>query len=296
MTANKKNTLIDLNLAYHALDSANDGITIVDMKQPTQPLIYINTAFEKITGYSREEVLGKNCRFLQGNMTDQANIKTVHNAIQNRKNCRVILKNFKKNGTLFWNELSLAPLFNAEGELTHYVGVQKDVTVEMMQKEEIAYLSEHDVLTGLDNYRGFFTKINRLIQEGRKNGQSLMIGIADIDHFKLINDRHGHIKGNEVLRLIGSQFTIEFRPEDIVARFGGDEFCFAILIDGTNSEFFYNKINTVVTRINSMLTPSLHIAMSAGIAIEVLSEKTRIENLIHQADLVMYDNKQQKRS
>lgn len=296
MTANKKNTLIDLNLAYHALDSANDGITIVDMKQPTQPLIYINTAFEKITGYSREEVLGKNCRFLQGNMTDQANIKTVHNAIQNRKNCRVILKNFKKNGTLFWNELSLAPLFNAEGELTHYVGVQKDVTVEMMQKEEIAYLSEHDVLTGLDNYRGFFTKINRLIQEGRKNGQSLMIGIADIDHFKLINDRHGHIKGNEVLRLIGSQFTIEFRPEDIVARFGGDEFCFAILTDGTNSEFFYNKINTVVARINSMLTPSLHIAMSAGIAIEVLSEKTRIENLIHQADLVMYDNKQQKRS
>lgn len=297
MPKNKKTAaFIDLNLAYQALNSANDGITIVDMQQTDQPLIYVNTAFENITGYSSVEILGKNCRFLQGTMPDQPNVRIIHKAIANKKNCRVILKNFKKNGTLFWNELSLAPLFDAQGELTYYVGVQKDVTVEMIQKQEIAYLSEHDVLTGLDNYRGFFSKINGMVREGRKNNMYLAIGIADIDYFKEINDKHGHIKGNEILKLIGSQTNLEFRSNDIAARFGGDEFCFAMLTETNDNEFFYNKIEAVLSRINSFLATSLQISMSAGVAIEKLTDKTRIENLIHQADLIMYDNKQRKRS
>lgn len=285
------NTLINMNFAYKALNSANDGITIVDMQHAEQPLIYVNSAFEKITGYPSNEIIGKNCRFLQGNFRDQPQLIALRKAIKNQKNCRIVLKNAKKDGSIFWNELSLAPIFEENGQLSYYVGVQKDVTKEMLQKEQIAYLSKHDVLTGLNNYRGFFSEIKALIKKGKKHCSYLAIGIADIDYFKEINDQHGHIQGNKILKLIGKQLNQQFRVHDIAARFGGDEFFFAMLTQTTNDAFFYNKISTAVTKVNAKLTEPLKITMSAGIAIEPITDKTRIENLIHQADLMMYKKK-----
>ena len=123
--------------ALEALNSANDGITIVDMKQKEQPLVFVNPSFEKLTGYCAEEIIGKNCRFLQGNLPLQPEIALVRKALNEQKNCRVILKNMRKDGTLFWNELSLAPIKEDTKNLSFYIGIQKDVTQELAPNHTI---------------------------------------------------------------------------------------------------------------------------------------------------------------
>lgn len=129
-----------------AINCANDGITIVDMKSLGQPLIFINKAFEKMTGYMKSEAIGQNCRFLQGNLKQPKELKIIRDAIKNNKSCRVTLKNFTKHGELFWNELSLAPIKNKDGEVDYYVGIQKDVTNEtQIFQKEIYRLHEENV-------------------------------------------------------------------------------------------------------------------------------------------------------
>lgn len=286
------NNVLDSTLAMQALDSANDGITIVNMELSDQPLIYINRAFEKMTGYTREEVIGKNCRFLQDKNNEQKERFIIHNAIEHQENCRVILKNFRKDGSLFWNELSLAPIRDNKNILTYYIGVQKDVTHDIVQKERITYLSEHDDLTGLYNYRGFFNKFDDLLHKAIKQKASVGVGIADIDFFKEINDRYGHVKGNAILSIIGTELLQEFRDDGIVSRFGGDEFCFALILNNDSVKPFYSRLQRVITFTNTALSNSLQISMSAGMAIEKASEDIRIDHMIQVADNIMYENKQ----
>jgi PAS domain S-box-containing protein len=117
-----------LFLRNRALDAAGNGIIIVDALAKDLPIIYSNQAFSKMTGYKKSEVLGKNCRFLQNDDRDQEAIMTIAAAIKNGKDCRVILRNYRKDGSLFWNELTITPLYNEYGKLTHFIGVQNDVT------------------------------------------------------------------------------------------------------------------------------------------------------------------------
>jgi sigma-B regulation protein RsbU (phosphoserine phosphatase) len=116
------------NLLIKATNTANEGITISAMDQPDRPLIFINDGFERLTGYSKEDVVGKNCRFLQGEETDQAPIEELRRAIRSGEHTTVELLNYKKDGTPFWNRLSITPLKDQNGMTTHYVGVQSDIT------------------------------------------------------------------------------------------------------------------------------------------------------------------------
>lgn len=117
-----------LLLRDKAIEASCVGIVIADVNLPDMPLIYINSAFERITGYSKNETLGKNCRFLQGKKTDQASINLLRKAVKEGKNCTVILLNYRKDQTIFWNELTISPIYNQENKLTHFVGIQSDVT------------------------------------------------------------------------------------------------------------------------------------------------------------------------
>lgn len=121
---------ISLETLYDAVEIASNGIVIADCLLPDMPLIYVNPAFTKITGYSMDEIIGKNCRFLQGTETDQQEVDKLREAIKTRKRCKVVLLNYKKNGQKFWNELSMSPLFNTAGVLTHFIGVQDDITIQ----------------------------------------------------------------------------------------------------------------------------------------------------------------------
>ncbi|WP_018949625.1 PAS sensor domain-containing protein [Thioalkalivibrio sp. ALMg11] len=131
---------IDAELLALAVDASNDGIVIAEREGDDNILIYVNHAFEELTGYRSEEILYRDCRFLQGEDTDQDVRQEIRAAIDENRPCRVTLRNYRKDGSLFWNELSLTPVFNDEDRLTYYIGIQKDITarVEAEQRAERA--------------------------------------------------------------------------------------------------------------------------------------------------------------
>ena len=123
-------------LLDRAVAASSNGIVITDPGLPDGPIIYVNPAFERTTGYSRDEVLGRNCRFLQNDDRDQPAVAELRECIYAGNECRVVLRNYKKDGTLFWNELYVSPVHNEEGKLTNFVGVQNDVTERKRAEEE----------------------------------------------------------------------------------------------------------------------------------------------------------------
>jgi phosphoserine phosphatase RsbU/P len=118
-----------LALKDRALDVAAEGVTIADARAPARPLIYVNKGFERMTGYSVAEVLGRNCRFLQGPDTDAAAVAEIRAALAECRECLVEILNYRKDGTAFWNRLSITPVRDTAGEITHFIGIQSDVTV-----------------------------------------------------------------------------------------------------------------------------------------------------------------------
>ncbi len=125
------------------LDSATSGVVVSDARAADQPLVYVNDAFERITGYSRREVLGRNCRFLQGNATDPVTVANIRGSLDAEVESTHTLLNFRKDGRLFWNELRISPVRGVDGELTHFIGIQTDVTDREIATAEAARLSEY---------------------------------------------------------------------------------------------------------------------------------------------------------
>ncbi len=126
-----------LRLREHAIHSISEGITISNPALPDNPIVYANSGFEKITGYSIPEILGHNCRFLQGTDTDPAAVQTIRESLQREESCTVELINYRKNGTPFWNYLSISPVLNNDGQLTHFVGIQYDITQRKLLEQEL---------------------------------------------------------------------------------------------------------------------------------------------------------------
>lgn len=135
-----------------ALEAVSNGISIVDMRQPDCPAIYVNRAFEQITGYARDETIGRNCRFLRGDDHDQPEVAMLRRAIGAGRPCEVTLRNYRKDGSFFWNQLAIAPVVDpASGEVTHYVGVQADITARRQSEDTlIDWLSRLDVIFTLN--------------------------------------------------------------------------------------------------------------------------------------------------
>ncbi|MFO8004170.1 PAS domain-containing protein [Thioalkalivibrio sp.] len=131
---------IDAELLALAVDASNDGIVIAEQEGQDNILIYVNRAFEELTGYTAEEILYRDCRFLQGNDTDQDAVREIRSALDEGKPCRVVLRNYRKDGSLFWNELSITPVYNDDDQLTYYIGIQKDISgrVEAEERAERA--------------------------------------------------------------------------------------------------------------------------------------------------------------
>jgi len=121
-------TRAELSLKNRALDAAAEGITITDRRRPDNPLIYVNEGFERLTGYSAAEVLGRNCRFLQGPHTDPAAADEIRRSVREERPSVVELLNHRKDGAPFWNRLSITPVRDDSGAVTHFIGVQSDVT------------------------------------------------------------------------------------------------------------------------------------------------------------------------
>ena len=129
-----------LSLFGKAIETARQGVTIADARQDDEPLIYVNEAFEEITGYQTGETLGRNCRFLQGPETDEETVAKVRDAVDDRRPAVVELLNYRKDGTPFWNRLEVVPVRDEAGEVTHFLGLQRDVTARREREERLAVL------------------------------------------------------------------------------------------------------------------------------------------------------------
>ncbi len=128
--------MINAKLLQLVVDASNDGIVVAEQEGDDNILIYANAAFERLTGYSAEDILYQDCRFLQNGDRDQPGLHAIHEAVRNNQPCRQIIRNYRKDGSPFWNELSITPVFSDSDQLTYFIGIQKDVsdTVEARQR------------------------------------------------------------------------------------------------------------------------------------------------------------------
>ncbi|TYQ25618.1 PAS domain S-box protein [Pseudanabaena sp. UWO310] len=117
-----------LRLQERAIAASQNGIVITDVRLPNNPIVYVNSAFEQISGYTASEIMGKNCRFLQGSDLFQQEKEILRNAVKQGESCRVVIRNYRKDGSLFWNELNISPIFDNMGKVTHFIGIQSDIT------------------------------------------------------------------------------------------------------------------------------------------------------------------------
>lgn len=142
-----------LRLSERAISASSNGIVIVDAKQPDFPVISVNPAFERVTGYSAPEMIGKNCRILQGKDRHQDGLKVIRNALKNEKSCTVVLRNYRKDGTLFWNRVTISPIHDDRGILTHYLGIQNNITEIKVAEERLLAKVKREELFGMITQR-----------------------------------------------------------------------------------------------------------------------------------------------
>lgn len=257
----------DLLLRNRAMESMHDGVVITDARQPDLPITYVNPSFERLTGFRAAEVLGRNCRILQGDDRDQPGRAVMRHALQRGEPVQVLLRNHRKDGRLFWNELTLTPVRDEHQQLSAYIGIQRDVTAlhtadaELQQahaelrqanqaleqrvaertqalelaNRQLAEQAHTDALTGLWNRRYFIETAQRTLDAARRHGRPLSLLMIDADLFKGINDRHGHSVGDTVLRGLSTCLAAQLRTGDLLARLGGEEFV-ALLADTARAE------------------------------------------------------------
>lgn len=165
-------TTESLELLTKALDASISGIILTDNNQPDNPIVYCNTAFEKMTGYVRNEIIGHNCRFLQAEDRNQQERGILRKAIDEGTECTVEIRNYKKDGELFWNELYMAPVKNTNGEVTHFIGVQNDITLrkkaeqDLRQQKALMEKKIEERTLALRDSEAFLTSIIETVREG----------------------------------------------------------------------------------------------------------------------------------
>ena len=217
-----------LELRERALDAIDAGVTIADMRRPDQPLIYASQGFCRLTGYASEDILGRNCRFLQGDDRDQPQRAAIRAALAGGFSAKVVLRNYRRDGSMFWNELSLSPILDADGKVTHTVGVQMDVTDRVADRERLRAAAHTDPLTGYSNREGFEAALAQQLGPG---GAGYVVVIADVRDMQGINTTSGESQGDQVL-LEAARRCAAAVPGAVVARFGGDQVAAGIPVAG----------------------------------------------------------------
>jgi two-component system, cell cycle response regulator len=318
----RERSQLSLQLFDRAISASPNVVVIADARIPDCPIIYVNPKFERMTGYSASEVIGKNCRFLQGTDTKQPGLNTIRQALREQKECRVVLRNYRKDGTLFWNDLSISPIRNEAKEVTHYIAVQTDITeYKRMEQERQKYqsslqqmnmelyqlnqtlhrLANLDGLTGVANRRRFEEHLDQEWRRMFREKAPLSIILGDLDYFKRYNDTYGHLEGDDCLKVVASAITrVVNRPADLVARYGGEEF--AIILPSTPTEGAMQVAQLIRQEIQKLKIPHQasavgeYVTMSLGIATKIPTQEILAKELIEAADKALYQAKEQGRN
>lgn len=287
-----------LQLRDRAIEASKNPIVIADCTLPDMPLVYVNPAFERVTGYRASEVLGRNCRFLQGTDRDQPALERVRTALREGHETQVVLRNYRKDGQLFWNELHLSPVHEDEGgRVTHFVGVQYDITKAMHYQEELEYRASHDVLTGLANRHLLNERLQHAIEQARRNAAMVTVVFIDVDHFKRINDTRGHSAGDAVLRVIAERLQHCVRSDDTLGRLGGDEFVMILNAQSLEASG-YRVVQRVVDAVaQPMLVDGRELKVTCSIGLSSYPQDgLDAASLLRTADAALYRAKEQGRN
>jgi diguanylate cyclase (GGDEF)-like protein/PAS domain S-box-containing protein len=284
------------NLLIAALDAAANGVVITDK---AAIIIWANSAFGRLTGYSPEEAVGNNPNELsKSGLQDEAFYQDMWACLMAGKHWRGELVNKRKNGSLYHEELSIAPVKNGAGEITHFIGIKEDVTERKELEAQLQKLASTDPLTGLFNRRVF---LERLEQETAKVARlpnySVVLLMMDLDFFKRVNDTHGHATGDAVLKAFAEIVRNTSRAIDVPARLGGEEF--AVLLCGADkndalamAERLREQVAAIVIEHES---DPVRITVSIGAA-RVSADDMNGEVVLHHADAALYDAKDKGRN
>lgn len=282
-----------LKLFKRAVDASSNGVVIADITQPDMPISYVNNGFEKITGYVQDEITGKNCRFLQGKEPNEVTIKQIREAIASKQEVSVILKNYRKDGSGFWNNLFLSPVPDDEGVITHYIGIQTDITEQKNYERELAFNASHDLLTGLPNRGLLRDRLSQSVKISSRHKEQVAVLFIDLDGFKLINDSLGHLIGDEVICKVSARINRLIRTGDTLARIGGDEFVLMLpdLYELDQTNIMAERVLKTVSEPLKIAGKELQLTASIGISLSD-NELHDPMDLVKRADLAMFRAKQ----
>ncbi len=261
--------------SFFALDRVSDGLLIADMRSRGQPIVHVNAAFEKITGYPAQEVIGKNCRYLQGSDRLQPEIAEIRDALEEGRPCSVTLRNYRRDGTMFRNALRLEPFRNDAGEITHCIGLIRDVT----------HAAGIDRLTGLLDRYGLLDRLTTMDTPPRS---VLLLVKLEILRFRDVNNGFGYDVGDALLRSVTTRLLTQ--PAAAVARVGSNNFALALNVDDAG------HAADVVNDIADLLRPrfilpgaSLAVQFAAGFAVG--SPESEPLQLVRQAGAALQRSK-----
>ncbi len=286
-----------LRALERGLDTSINGVVIASALKPDMPIEYVNARFLEMTGYTAGEVLGRNCRFLQGVDTDPASVALIRERLAKGQDVHVILRNYRKNGRAFWNELFIAPVHDEQGRLTDFVGVQIDISERKAYEARLAYHASHDALTGLPNRSLLEERLGHDLALAMQTKRLLAVLYIDLDDFKPVNDAMGHQMGDRILRDVAQRLEGLLKPGDTLARLTADEFI--ILLPNLQREeealFLTELVLEQLARPHTLGAHQIYLTASIGIATSAAAIDDPSE-LIRQADMAMYRAKQRGRN
>ena len=288
-----------LRLLESSIARLNDIVVITEagpFSEPGPRIVFVNEAFERRTGYSPEEVIGRTPRLLQGPGTQRSELDKIRGALEQWQPVRVDLINYKKSGEAFWVDLEVSPVWDGARRLTHWVAVGRDITERKTAEEKIQYLAFYDPLTRLPNRQLLLDRLNRALADQDRPREGALMFI-DLDNFKVLNDTLGHAKGDQLLQQVAERLRSCVARGDTVARLGGDEF--VILLENTGHKPLEpaEGARIVSDRILAKLGEPYqlsgylhHSTCSIGVTL-FGSAPWSVSELLKQADLAMYQAK-----
>lgn len=278
-----------LQLAERVIESSLEGIIITD---PQLTIQFVNPAFTQLTGYQPEEVIGRTPAILSSGRHDSEFYREMWETLSSTGRWRGEVWNRRKGGELYLELLTVTAIRDEDGNVTHYAGLFTDITQHRLNEERIRQLAYYDALTGLPNRRLLEDRLQHAIRHAHRKQQMLAVMFVDLDHFKAVNDSHGHAAGDHLLTEIAGRLQSCLREDDTLARLGGDEFI-VLLPELDSSE---HAIRVAHRLIEANARPYrcgdalLRVGSSIGISLYPLDGETA-DALMERADEAMYQAK-----
>ncbi|MFN3866184.1 MAG: EAL domain-containing protein [Demequina sp.] len=247
-------------LLARAIATASNGIVIADAQAEDSPLVYVNAAFEGLTGFSEQEALGRNCRFLQGPDTDHTVVQMMSRRMRTGREVEVTLLNYRRDGSTFWNEITVSPVHDAQHRLTHFIGNQVDVSDRVDLEQRTEYLAYHDALTGLPNRAYLMEQLDLELRRSRRSGTGVAVVYIDISRSAGVDGDVAPAVGDRVLARVAQRLRSVVRTGDVLAHLGGDEFVLVLTgVPGGDD----TPVRHVVEHLHAALSPAVDVAHDA---------------------------------